>query len=297
VKPLNRIPWNEGTILMTLTADKFLWYTMRLVVLLALNIVIGCGSAPIECPETGDCTPKEEQETVDMTQAGWSAAKRLLPGGRLDALAFQTGFPEIGVYTIQLGLLQSYVHSPTETTRARAEIVWSLRGNNVRRLVDCVSGLSISGLAESVNVKIYDDSNFNGNAQSAYNVSLQVGRGVRPAVERPPTLVASEDSVNDSGYYITTFADPQEVVIAPVDSGIISVMVTVSPNVGQVVPEYGVIVEQRNGTGVGSTLLKRYDPRQADFVPLAPGTNAIWLIQDPVSVLTNFWTVTYGIDG
>lgn len=232
-----------------------------------------------------------------MTQPGWSASKRLVPGGRLDSLAFQTGFPEIAVYTIQLGLLQSYVHSPTETTRARAEIVWSLRGNNVRRLVDCVSGLSISGLAESVNVKIYDDSNFNGNAQSAYNVSLQVGKGVRPAVERPPTLVASEGSVNDSGYYLTNNADPQEIVIAQPDAGIISVMVTVSPDVGIALAEYNVIVEQRNGTGVGATLLKRYDPRQADFVPLAPGTNAIWLIQNPALLQNSYWTVTYGVDG
>jgi predicted small lipoprotein YifL len=270
---------------------------MRLVVLLALTTLVGCDSKPIECPETGDCTPEEEQETVDMTQAGWSASKRLIPGGRLDALAFQTGFPEIGVYTIQLGLLQSYIHGPTQTTRARAEIVWSLRGNNVRRLVDCVSGLSISGLAESVNVKIYDDSNFNGNLDAAYNVSLQVGKGVRPAVERPPTLVASEGSVNDSGYYITQSADPQEIVVAQPDAGIISVMVTVSPDVGGAIAEYGVIVEQRNGSGVGSTLLKRYDPRQADFVPIAPGTNAIWLIQNPLLLQTNFWTVTYGIDG
>jgi hypothetical protein len=282
---------------MTLTIDKLLVYTIRFTLAF---ILVGCGSQPIECPHDGDCDPGDETyepSRPEVTLQGWSANGVLIPGNPNKVINFQTGMV-LGTYTLQFGLLDNYVHSPTETTRARAEISWKVAGNNVRRVVDCVAGLSISGNAESVSVKIFDESNFNGSAQSQYNVSVQLAPGVRPTVERPPTYVASAGSINGSGYYITTFADNTEIIPVPEDAGVISVAVTVSPDVAGALAPYQAIVDQYNGPGVGATLLKRYDPRdEGEFVPLAPGCTSIRLRQDPALVSTNYWTVTYGIDG
>jgi hypothetical protein len=284
---------------MTLTINRLLRYTIGLTLGF---ILIGCGSQPIECPEDGDCDPGNqtyEPSRPEVTQQGWSASGILIPGNPNKVINFQTGMA-LGTYTLQFGLLDSYVHAPTETTRARAEVSWKVAGNNVRRVVDCVAGLSISGNAESVDVKIFDDSNFSpsGNGASQYNVSVQLAPGVRPTVERPPTFVASEGSVNGSGYYITTFADNTEIIAVPQDAGVISVAVTVSPDVAGALAPYQAIVDQYNGPGVGATLLKRYDPREEEaFVPLAPGCTSIRLRQDPALATTQYWTVTYGIDG
>lgn len=66
-----------------------------------------------------------------------------------------------------------------------AEIIWSVEGTQVRRVVSVSDGVAISGEAQGVAVNIYDasfDSGF------TYTVGATVAPGVRGNTQQPPTL-------------------------------------------------------------------------------------------------------------
>ena len=221
---------------------------------------------------------------------GWSQSGKLRPGIVGPGVGLQAVFGEMGNYTVQLGLDDTYEHQALEFTRARAEVLWSVKGNTIRRLVDCVSGTSVTGTAEAVAVKITDVSSFVGAAAAEYLVSIEVAKGTRPSVERPPTLTAatfSGQSVMVAGVGTTDVEVPQ-------NAGVISVMVTVAPDtIGTAVGAYDVLVNQVNQAG---NTLRTYDPRQTDWVPLAPGCTTIVFTQGAAAPATR-WSAIFGIDG
>jgi len=78
--------------------------------------------------------------------------------------------------------------------RARAIINWNVRGNHVRRVIDVVTGASISGAAQGFNIDVRDNSRINGagaHGEVQYFCSAQVSPGVRPtfAGSQPPVLI------------------------------------------------------------------------------------------------------------
>ena len=70
--------------------------------------------------------------------------------------------------------------------RTQAEILWTVEGNIVRRVVDVLDGTAVSGEAQGVAINIYDYSNVATNL--TYQVACTVAPGVRGDSGQPPTL-------------------------------------------------------------------------------------------------------------
>jgi hypothetical protein len=226
------------------------------------------------------------QENTDMTTPGWAASQHLTPGGN-GLLNFQTKLPEIGAYTLQFFLDGPAINpSSTLVRRAEAHITWSVRGLNVSRRVSCVNGMSISGTAEAVSVKVVDTSRLlDAYPREPYLVSVQAARGTRPAIQQPPTL----DSVSIS-------LDPGPVVSAdipiPQDAGAISLYTTVTA--ASALANEQVTVLMRNAGGI---VLREYSPLvNTEWVPLPAGASQLRLRSGVLAPVTN-WALTFGIDG
>lgn len=90
-----------------------------------------------------------------LKRSGWSKSGSLYTTLPQRAISLQVEFPVADTYTISFGLI------PPKNTNAdyrpKAEITWSVDGNQVEREITISKGTSISGRGEAVNVKAYDD--------------------------------------------------------------------------------------------------------------------------------------------
>jgi hypothetical protein len=215
---------------------------------------------------------------------GWSASGTLTAGegGDGTGVTLQANFEdEPGDYTLQFGLIQPVVESG-EFIKAVAEIVWTVEGNEVRRLVNCVNGMTVQGTGQAVKVRIFDDST---STAIEYVVTALLVKGTRATVQQPPFL--------DGDYETFLAAEPANVREIPQNAGVISVMITVLPvNNNDVISAQKFRVHHQSAA---ATQLKSYDPMAYNFVPLAAGATRL-LLQN----LTGFdvvYMITYGIDG
>lgn len=276
---------------MTLTIDKILWYTMRLVVLLALNIVVGCGSAPIECPD-GQCDPGPEEPTMppNTNQNSWSQSGKITPGSETDFVRLQARFPGSGAYILQFEIADSNNYGLGERAALEAVITWSVHGNNVRRVVDCKNGISIQGNAEAIDVKVYDNSRLIGAAvRNPIEVSMQVVAGTRPAVEQPPTLSQAPTFLP---------AGPSnDFIEIPRNAGIINFFIMVShPVLGVVIPPNSIKAFQTNTGGTQLAFVEVAPDCCPEWVPLVNGATHI-LIEAGGTAPSTVWAIVWGIDG
>jgi hypothetical protein len=75
-----------------------------------------------------------------------------------------------------------------------AEVTWTLDGQQQRRLVSVVPGLSITGQCEGVTVTYYDKQGVLGggaNPGLEYAIQSSLSSGCRPTVNQPPVLINS----------------------------------------------------------------------------------------------------------
>lgn len=238
------------------------------------------------------CYATEEEVTMSRNQQR-SKFGNLTPGGGINQrVNFQLPYfldedevPDPGNYTVQFNVTDSNdLGTSGDFVLPRAEIVWSVGGNSVRRVIDCTDGASISGTAEGVAVNVYDDSNITLSTVVPYTVSIQVAKGTRPSVEQPPIY---------SLPIILLGVDATADVVIPEDIGAISLAAVVVPSaIGTAIPDYSIRVQQQAGT----TIRKMYDPRQEFWVPLIGGVNRISLRSGPTAPATE-WQLTLGIDG
>lgn len=122
------------------------------------------------------------------TKKGWSASGNVAvqrPGRGVVLQCYFNNNPEY--YTLQFSATPPFAGSGG-WIRTMAEIQWSVEGNSVRRLINIGAGVSISGTGQAVKVRIFDDSQ-GGTAGVEYPVSVQVTKGVRPNIEKPPILI------------------------------------------------------------------------------------------------------------
>jgi len=287
---------------MTLTTNQLLWYTIRLVaVLFALNTV-GCGSAPIECPETGDCDPGDDsmnaphhQPVIPVHIIGENAQSggdsiTPSPTGTTKEVRFQAKFAKAGMHTLQFSVLDPNLTNlvNNEIIRAQALVTWSLAGQNILRRVDCVNGLSISGEAQSVDVKITDRSVLSvvpGRVIAPYTVQVVAAEGTRPAEEQPPQFTG--DTVTLGALGGTTINVPE---------GAISAWVLIAPQVlGPTLLPKDHIVKQ---TTRGGVTLRAYSPLDYNgFVPLANGCTQLAFEQTALQAANVQYFTAFGIDG
>lgn len=238
-------------------------------------------------------TNSSEDEMIANTQQR-SASGELTPGVDTQKVKMQVapyfvnevGERDAGNYTVQLNFADpNELAFSGDYIQARAEIVWSVAGNSVRRVVDCTDGMSITGTAEGVIVTIFDDSNITFSSVVPYSVGVQVAKGSRPSIQQPP--------VYSLGQIILLNPDSSTEILIPQNIGAVSMAVAFNPStIDTPIPENSLRVQQKSGT----TIRKTYDPRQEFWVPLIGGVDRIGLVTGPTAPAMEF-QITLGIDG
>jgi hypothetical protein len=249
----------------------------------------------------------EDSDMRDRLQkasgGGWSKSGKLLVGVPGTTLSMQADFPDSDDYTLQFGILPS-INSGGFLIAASAEalITWSVAGNDVSRRVSITNGVSISGTGQAVKVVMMDVTPTGGAFPPAligqpYPISCQVSRGVRPAVQQPPTLVpiSAVPFIRLGAPAGTLFID----VPIPADAGAISYFASVlaRDGLGNPIPYVEGMVTV---TQLGAVLFTQQDIRNPDeWVPLVPGTTALRFQRETLPAPNDsaiIWLV-FGIDG
>lgn len=200
-------------------------------------------------------------------------------------------FPHPGTYTLQFHLKPADPDSH-QIIECEAVITWGAGGNTVRRVVTVVDGLSITGIADSVRVVMRDVSSVLGSSGDKYVVSVQIAPGTRPTTQPPllyPPLSSNPQTVAAGGS--ADFNVPQ-------DSGCISVCV-IAGNASAVAPAASIpeqeacVIQSIIGFGV---ILKKYDARMFEFVPLSPGCRVVRFSNLSTGIMMRV-QVAFAIDG
>ena len=172
-------------------------------------------------------------------------------------------FDRAAVFTVQLGLNLGDGGFPVQ---CEAEIIWSLNGQPIRRVVSVSQGCSISGVTESIGIKIYDVTPVirgGVNTPQEYFALGSVAPGPRAATTLPPflrawsqtqaiaaagtTALAVRNNAGVVGFRLSVWAE-----------GIAGATVTMTDSNGTVYDQYVVPPGLNN-----------------EFVPLAPGTTMV----------------------
>jgi hypothetical protein len=208
-------------------------------------------------------------------------------GFQLPEFLTPDGKPDPGNYTLQFGVDDPNTSATVDGyVLTRAEIIWKVSGNDVRRVVDCANGVSVTGAAEGVSVSVFDETNGPRANSRPYVVSLQVVKGTRPSIQQPPVYSTAEAVLAGAGAFVD--------INIPANIGAVSVSVVVAPvNVGVAIGAYDIEVIQFAPTLTGR---KRYDPRQDQWVPLVGGASLIE-IQTSVACPPFRYQVSFGVDG
>jgi len=212
------------------------------------------------------------------------------PTGTTKEIRFQAKFAKASMHTLQFTVLDPNLTNlvNNEIIRAQALITWSLGGQNILRRVDCVNGLSISGEAQSVDVKITDRSILSvvpGRVIQPYTVQVVAAEGTRPAEEQPPQFTGDTVTLGPVGGSAIN-----------VPEGAISAWVVVAPQVlGAILIPSDHIVRQ---TTRGGVTLRAYSPLQVNgFVPLANGCTRLTFEQGALQPANVQYFTAFGIDG
>jgi hypothetical protein len=262
---------------------------------------------------TEDGSSDVDQKQLNKV-TGWSSSGTLFTGVKGNEVKLQAIFKDDpGNYSVEFNVqLPAVGNGPTSTfiyAAPEALITWTVKGNTVTRRVSVGDGVTVSGMAEGVNISVFDNSTQNnlaaagGQGAIAYTVSIQVVKGLRPNTQQPPTLVALDPRpgvfLGLYGIIVQTGADVH--VPIPQDAGVVSVFVTafsLAPVRG--VPASGAgDVSQTYDVPFGNTTLvyRISDASDQDtWTPVTPGSNAIVLQAFGVGQAITY-TIMFGIDG
>lgn len=233
-------------------------------------------------------TRLEGREVPGPLRGGWSASGILQMNNPNRAVPLQAQFPNIENYTVQFNVVPPTTAASVSAS-SQAEVVWSIEGNPVRRLISVVDGTAITGMAEAVSVRLFDASAVLGTL--TYQASITVARGRRGTSKQPPYLFPTP-----AASAIVAPGALSPLIPIPDDSGVISIFTNVTnPDVAVAgIPLEQTFVAQVNGAG--GTIMA-YEPRNFDWVPLAPGAKFLVFGNRATSpVNATFWA-TFGIDG
>lgn len=230
-----------------------------------------------------------------------------------DVVSLQANFADDpGAYTVQFTVNIPADAGTAVRIRARAQIFWSVEGNEITRSMEVVDGGSISGVGQGVRVVVSDISRqvAPGAAPPSvtYSVSITVIKGVRPTSPNPPFLAPIAGDGNLVGHLTTA---QESIIDVPLGVGVNSVAVfpfatdSVDPDASVPVilldNEVEVYQSANDSTGGAPTVfdvLRMYDPRDVTWVPLAPGTRSIIIRNKSATAGTILWySIAFGIDG
>ena len=206
---------------------------------------------------------EDERPNWMHRQSGWAQSGNLYTGTDNSVVKLMVErFDRAAVYTVQIGL--NVGDADGQPVQAEAEVIWSINGTPIRRVVSVSQGCSISGVTESARVTVYDKTpHVEGSTVYEYVALVNVAPGPRAATTLPPflrtwpttqSLAASDstqvqvpDNAGVVGFRLSVFA-----------AGAAGATVVMTDNLGTVYDQYIV------PPGANSI-----------FVPLAPGTTQI----------------------
>lgn len=223
---------------------------------------------------------------------GWSAAGNMQATDSNKSVHLQANFKTPGPYTVQFFVQQIDANADT-VLEPKAFIDWSVAGNTVTRKVDVLNGLSVTGVGEGVRVRVVDETT-TGSAIN-YAVAVTVAPGIRPSKPDYATLTPAHS--NNPAVVVSNGTQDFDV---PDGVGVTAVSIKASYSVVPAAPAAAItdqmmIVQHRAPDAVINPILKTYDPRESDWVPLAPGTTKVRFINTCASSLRV--QLTWGVDG
>jgi hypothetical protein len=265
---------------------------------------------------------------------GWSASGNILvpsipfPDGIYSPQGeakVQVAFPKPGYHTIQFSINQltpALDDTPLNplVVRPQAEIIWTTKGNGIRRLIDVSDGTSISGTGESVYVRVTDNSFFNTTTDSnyEYSVGISVTPGTRPntAGSQPPVKNAEHGFYGvdaEPGFFAgatfeitnagtATLTNLTNIVI-PQNCGINSYYLDIVVNDPAGLTPVGgqiQIVQDGGGPGISQPISRcNYDQGVGKWIALSPGAKLIQILNgyESTATPTLFGTILFGVDG
>lgn len=196
---------------------------------------------------------------------------------------------EAGTYTLQFGirditqapLLPS---QPPSIPTVQAIINWKIDGQQQRRVISVVSGASISGVCEAVDVSIVDKTSNPTLAGFTYNVQVTLSKGMRGNVQQPPALLDSLATlVPNAGLLVH---------LVPPDSGVISVFLLIDAGVPAIASDFQLVMTDPSG---GVVYAASTPATLGQWIPLVPGTAALQVFNH--SATPALVTLLWGIEG
>lgn len=193
-----------------------------------------------------------------------------------------------GTYTLQFSVI-SIAPSPNVKIQippiVHAIITWKIEGQQQRRLVSVVSGASISGVAQGVDVKIIDDSDED--IGYTYQVQVTLSKGLRANTQQPPQL--------SRGRFVSINPTDQFKFSVPQDAGVISTFLYVDRGSFGTVADTD--VEIRMLDAVGNIVANiNPAPNGTQWIPLVPGTTEVSIVNFDATTGI-FANLIWGIDG
>lgn len=257
----------------------------------------------LEDPD-GDIYERRERRRDPASKflKGWSAAGKLIVGANVgigdvsegqEAVVLDVNFPHPNTYTLQFFTDALQQENPSGVAiRTLAEVIWSVAGNSVRRLISLNYGVALTGSGEGVHVRMFD---FSSDAliKSMYTVKCLLSPGPRGSFSQPPFLEIDNDLLRGAPVFtIIAPAGFSDFVIPP-DAGVNSVYLTVSAALFTLIPQQSVLAVQRGPTGQ-TQKAGNYDIFN-QWWPVSPGATVIRIFNQTAVNLTV--TPSWGIEG
>lgn len=239
------------------------------------------------------------------TLTGWATTGELVTGAGVEGskkpIHLQANLEHPQSLTVQFSVLVS--PSTTQSNpNTRATIVSTVNGNSVQRIISVYDGMSITLRGQSIDVNVRDFTVASVSTGRQYTVGCLATLGVRASWKQPPILTPLTFGTAPTGPFATPIVAAIPVPVAssrflqiPQDAGINSVNVTVSNTAGVIIPDDNVWVAMENSPGFA--IQRIYDPRDYDWVPIAPNSDIIELRNIGTNGEQALFTVTFGIDG
>lgn len=268
-------------------------------------------------------------KTILLNEGAWSGSGDLYYPGwngggndgirRRAAVSIQADFKKAGYYTLQFGVAPPIARGGFDISGnvvAQAEVLWSVKGNFIRRFFNVYNGTTISGAGEGVLVRVRDASEPNVfvDVPTKYQVTVNLIPGARPnlAQSMPPIFTPRTglDSLLSPGstvfppYPLPAGPSPLRFSV-PKDCGITSLMLWIARQTDEGgtqpvdITNSQFLIQQQNASGNLGWL--NYDSTYK-FMPLAPGTTTIDVSNatdssDPSDITLAWVTPIFGIDG
>lgn len=218
----------------------------------------------------GQFVPVKPAPLVGWSQSGSLFTHNNTIGPAAEQVQLQCQFNnQMQTHTVQFNAPDNTVAVAGSGILVEAEILWSVEGGVVRRLVSVLDGMAVSGVAQSVIVNVRDVSLTN--IRTEYQVGITVAPGVRGSIHQPPTLrsdgIRSSDGARFA--YVTNLAPGDSAVwTVPANCGAVSSYITVDSVTAVALTDVDVRVLQRAVSGVTQ---KRYGYNGCfSYVPLYP---------------------------